>query len=81
MWYMHKEVALTKDNLARKNRGGNKQCSFCLRDESIQHLFFDCYYARFLWELTQIAFNISPPHNNVHDMFGIWMNQVGGKLK
>jgi hypothetical protein len=34
----------------------------------------------FFGGLTQIAFNISPPRN-LQDMFGIWMNQVRGKLK
>jgi hypothetical protein len=48
MWYLKREVVLTKDNLVRHNWDGRKQCIFCLRDESIQHLFFECYYARFL---------------------------------
>jgi hypothetical protein len=61
MWYMYKEVVLTKDNLDRRNWQGSKQCSFCLKDESIQHLFYDCYYARFLWGLVHISFGISPP--------------------
>jgi hypothetical protein len=47
--YVCKEVVLTKDNLAKRNWGGSKQCTFCLSEESIQHLFFDCYYARFMW--------------------------------
>jgi hypothetical protein len=80
MWYMYKEVVLTKDNLAKWNWDGSKQCSFCLRDESIWHLFFDCHYARFLWGLTYFTFNILPP-SNVEHMFGSWTNQVGGKLK
>jgi hypothetical protein len=80
MWYMKKEVVLTKDNLARRNWDGSKQCCFCLRDESIYHLFFECQYARFLWGLTQIAFNISMP-SSVQHMFSLWVNQVGGKLK
>jgi hypothetical protein len=29
MWYMYKEVVLTKDNLARRNWNGGKQCCFC----------------------------------------------------
>jgi hypothetical protein len=45
---------------------GSKQCSFYLHDESIQHLFFDWYYARFIWGLTQIAFSISPPQSMQH---------------
>jgi hypothetical protein len=40
MWYLRKEVVLTKDNLSKQNWGESKQCSFCLRGETIQHLFF-----------------------------------------
>jgi hypothetical protein len=80
MWYMKKEVVLTKDNLAWRHWDGSKQCSFCLHNETIQHMFFDCYYARFLWGLTQIVFNLPPPHNIQH-MFNTWSNQVGGKLR
>jgi hypothetical protein len=52
MWYMRKEVVLIKDNLAKHNWGGSNQCSFYLHDKTIHHLFYDCYYARFLWGLT-----------------------------
>jgi hypothetical protein len=48
MWYLKREVVLMKNNLARRNWDGGKQCSFCLHDETIRHLFFECYYARFL---------------------------------
>jgi hypothetical protein len=40
MWYVYKGVVLTKDNLAKHNWNGSKQCSFYCKDESIQHLFF-----------------------------------------
>jgi hypothetical protein len=80
MWYMKKEIVVTKDNLAKRNWDGSKQCSFCLHDETIQHLFFECYYARFFLGLTQIVFNISPPHSIQH-MFNTWINHIGGKLR
>jgi hypothetical protein len=32
MWYMKKEVVLTKDNLARRHWDDSKQCSFCLHN-------------------------------------------------
>jgi hypothetical protein len=35
MCYMRREVVLTKDNLARQNWGGSKQCSFCLQEETL----------------------------------------------
>jgi hypothetical protein len=60
MWYMYKGIVLTKDNLARHSWDGNKQCNFCCKDETIRHLFFNCYYARFLWGLTHITFGIPP---------------------
>jgi hypothetical protein len=49
MWYVYKRIVLTKDNLVRRNWNVSKQCSFCCKDESIHHLFFDCYYARFVY--------------------------------
>jgi hypothetical protein len=39
------------------------RCCFCLHDKTIQHLFYNCYYTRSLWGLTQIAFSITPPHS------------------
>ena len=47
MLYLKRAVLLTKDNLARRNWIERKVCSFCNRDEIIQHLFFDCAYAKF----------------------------------
>ncbi|WVZ54946.1 hypothetical protein U9M48_005671 [Paspalum notatum var. saurae] len=45
LWYLKKEVILTKDNLSRHNWQGDKSCCFCYRTETIQHLFLDCKYA------------------------------------
>ena len=41
MWFVHKQVILTKDNLVKCNWTGSTRCSFCDRDETIKHLFFD----------------------------------------
>jgi hypothetical protein len=49
-------------------------------EETIQHLFSDCYYIKFLWGLTHTAFGITPPQSIQH-MFRSWTNKVGGKLK
>ena len=48
MWFVHKQVILTKDNLVKRNWTGSTRCSFCDRDETIKHLFFECALARVL---------------------------------
>lgn len=40
MWFLHKKVTLTKDNLSKRNWNGCKKCVFCDHNESINHLFF-----------------------------------------
>jgi len=80
MWYLNRGVILTKDNLARWNWNGNKQCCFCFSDETIQHLFIDCHVAKFLWRAVQFAFDLNPPRSITH-LFSNWLRGVGTKLK
>lgn len=40
-------VTLTKDNLLKRNRKGDRRCCFCSSAETIQHLFFNCHVAKF----------------------------------
>ena len=74
MWYLKRGVLLTKDNLARLNWIGSKVCSFCNREETIQHLFFDCAYAKFFWRAIHLVFGLAPP-KNVDDLFNHWLKQ------
>jgi hypothetical protein len=40
----------------------------------IKHLYYECFYAKFIWDLSQVAFNIAPLHS-VRNMFGTWLHQ------
>ena len=80
MWYLKRDIILTKDNLARRNWNGNKQCCFCSSDETIQHFFIDCHIAKFLWRAIQFAFDLNPPCSITH-LLGNWLSGVGTKLK
>ena len=75
MWFVHKQVILTKDNLTKRNWTGSKRCSFCDQDENIKHLFLDCPMAKVLWRTVHIAFNITPP-NNINTLFGTWLDGI-----
>ena len=75
MWFVHKQVILTKDNLAKHNWTGSTRCSFCDQQESIKHLFLDCPLAKIMWRTVHIAFNITPP-NSITMLFGMWLDGI-----
>jgi hypothetical protein len=58
LWYLKKGVILTKDNLAKRRWKGSLLCSFCNSKESIQHLFLDCVFARYIWTTLFFTFGI-----------------------
>ena len=80
MWYLLKGVTLTKDNLAMRRWKRSVRCCFCNLDETIQHLFFDCPNAKFIWRLVQVVFNLPMPLN-VNDIFTNWLNGINKKLR
>jgi hypothetical protein len=61
LWLLYREAILTKDNLVKRNCHGNILCGFCNNFETIQHLFFDCTLAKFLWRVIQLMFGLSAP--------------------
>ena len=75
MWFVHKGVILTKDNLMKRNWVGNPRCYFCDQNETIKHLFLECPLAKLLWRSIHIAFNIQPPMS-INTLFGTWLNGV-----
>jgi hypothetical protein len=81
LWFLKKGVILTKDNLARRNWNGSKKCCFCSKAETIQHLFFECHYARFLWRAMYYVFGIKQPRHSLH-FFNSWSHNqlllIGG---
>ena len=79
-WYLYKGVVLTKNNLARRQWQGDRKCCFCSSDESIQHLFFDCHFAKFVWRTVHVSLNLIPP-TSVHNLFTSWLHGINRKLK
>jgi hypothetical protein len=48
--------------------------------ESIQYLFFDYHFARFLWKAVQVTFHIDTSTSVAH-LFSGWANSVGNRFK
>jgi hypothetical protein len=80
LWYLKEGVILTKDNLARRQWRGCTKCCFCDKEESIQHLFFECPMARLMWFGVSTAFGFVQP-NSVEHLFGPWINSFPPKLR
>ena len=80
LWFLQKEVILTKDNLARKNWKGSQKCVGCNLNESIQHLFLDCHYARMVWRMVYLATGLTQPRSIRH-MFGSWLSNQNNKSR
>jgi hypothetical protein len=53
---------------------------FCDQEESMQHLFLDCPFAKIIWRIVDMTFNIRPPVN-ITNLFGNWLNGVANKDK
>jgi hypothetical protein len=73
MWFLHQKEILTKDNLSKRIWLGCNKCCFCDKEETVQHLFIQCPFARIIWQIVYLSFNISPPLSIAH-MFGNWLN-------
>jgi hypothetical protein len=50
LWLLFYNKLLTRDNLHKRQEIPELCCVFCLEEESIPHLFFECVVARKLWE-------------------------------
>jgi hypothetical protein len=72
LWLLYRVAILTKDNLVKRNWHENEMCSFCNNKEIIQHLFFDCALAKFVWRVVYLVAGLPPP-NNIRHMFGSWV--------
>jgi hypothetical protein len=80
LWLLHREAILAKDNIVKRNWHGNIMCCFCDSYETIQHLFFECALAKFIWRVIQITFGLSIPLNIKH-VFREWVQRINEKDK
>jgi hypothetical protein len=55
-------------------------CFFFQQDETIEHVFFQCLFARFIWSTIQIGSTLYPPCSVVI-IFVNWLNDVDARFK
>jgi hypothetical protein len=72
MWFFHRKVILTKDNLLKRNWQNSTRCCFCDKDETIQHLFLIALLQKLFGALF-MSFGMTPS-NSINHLFGSWLN-------
>ena len=73
LWFLQRGVILTKDNLTRTNWKGSQKCICCNKNETIQHLFLECPFAKMIWKIIFFATNLTQPRS-INHMFGTWLH-------
>ena len=62
-------------DLIKRRWIGCKKCVYCDAEESVEHLFIKCPFARDIWRLLHFTFNVSPP-TSIANLFGTWLNGI-----
>lgn len=78
-WLVIKNRILTKDNLSKKGWKGAKFCEFCDYEESVNHLFFFCSLAKFLWNIVGCALGNQRDPISFFDLCQNWLSSYTGK--
>jgi hypothetical protein len=55
-------------------------CCFHNSDEIVQHLFFDCVLAKFIWSMIYLTFDLRPP-DNIRHVFSDWVQNMKSNNK
>jgi hypothetical protein len=82
LWLVLKKKNIrTKDVLLKRGGKCTKNCLFCGKEESINHLFFACPLARYIWNIVSCATALKCQFDNVENCFNVWLKGFGGKKR
>lgn len=62
---MDNDAVLTKDNMRKRNWGGDPTCMFCNCIETSAHLFFQCPVSKVIWMIVARCFGIQTIPSNI----------------
>ena len=81
IWLILKKSILTRDVLLERGGDCPKTCLFCGQDESINHLFFQCPLARYVWNIVSVATGIKCQFEGADFCLTDWLNGFGKNQK
>jgi hypothetical protein len=82
LWMVLKKSILTRDVLLHRGGDCPAKCLFCGKNESINHLFFECPLARYLWNVVSCATGFNCQFQSADQCFNSWLKSFAlGKRK
>jgi hypothetical protein len=73
LWLLLKKSILTRDVLLRRGGKCTTNCLFCGQNESIDHLFFACPLARYIWNVVSCATGFNCQFASASHCFNVWL--------
>lgn len=73
LWLMTRKSILTSGNILKRGWKGSKNYVYCGKDETINHLFFQCSASKLVWSLMKCAFGLNSTCDNFQDCLGRWI--------
>ena len=59
LWLLAHNKLLVRENLVKRQHFNDLSCLFCSEGENINHLFFECVVAKYIWGLVSEHFGTS----------------------
>jgi hypothetical protein len=78
-WYLRKGVILIKDNLAKRNWHGSKECVFIIKMRQL-NIYSSNADFRCIWSVIQLASTLYQP-TTVANLFENWLKDVDDRFK
>jgi hypothetical protein len=75
LWLVEQNAILTKDNLIKRKWKGNRSWAFCTENETVNHLFFKCPTAKYVWSRLAYALGSDCRPSNMNQ-FWLWVHRI-----
>lgn len=69
LWLTFKDSILSKDYLVHRGWTGDERCRFCSYKETIDHLFFGCSVAKYVWNVISCALDCNVMPGKIEELY------------
>jgi hypothetical protein len=75
LWQIFNNKLQVAQILIKRGWKGSRDCCVCGKSKSVEHIFFKCHIAKFVWSMIEEVFNLRPP-NSLEEL-NFWIQGKG----